>query len=112
MFRIGEMRRRAGLSQRQAADALGIRKDRLGDWERGTNMLSLGDACALADLFGCTLDELAGREWPSVQTVVDPVDRRLLDLYHGTDARGRATIMRVAEGERGVEGRPSRPVSA
>ena len=67
MFAIKLMRERAGLSQQQVADILGIKKARYGDWERETTMINLREAVRLADLFHCTLDELAGREWhPSI----------------------------------------------
>lgn len=112
MFEIKKMRIRAGLSQQQAADALEIKKARYGDWERETHIVNLRDAIRVADLFNCTLDELAGREWPppSTATAVGSLasdERDLIDLYRDTDARGKGAIMRTAEGEAGVEGQPS-----
>jgi DNA-binding XRE family transcriptional regulator len=61
-FKLREMRNRAKLNQQQVADALGIPKGRYGDWERETTTLNLKDAIELADLFNCSLDELAGHE--------------------------------------------------
>lgn len=61
-FQIKQMRERAGLSQQQVADELKIRVGRYGDWERETREINLRDAIKLADMFKCTLDELAGRD--------------------------------------------------
>ena len=64
MAKIKEMRQRAGLSQDQVAEALGITKRRYGSWERGERCVSLNEAVKIADICNCTLDELAGREAP------------------------------------------------
>lgn len=115
MFAIKKMRERAGLTQQDVADAIGIKKARYGDWERETREVNLRDAIRIADLFHCTLDELAGRNWPVADLTTD--EHRVVDAYRSTDARGRAAIMRTAEGEAGMEakrvhGEPADTVSA
>ena len=52
----------ADMKQWQAAKELGIAPNTLGNWEHGYHSLRIVDAWALADLYGCTLDELVGRE--------------------------------------------------
>ena len=52
----------ADMKQWQAAKELGIAPNTLSSWERGNHSLRIVEAWALADLYGCTLDELVGRE--------------------------------------------------
>ncbi|MBQ9005826.1 MAG: helix-turn-helix transcriptional regulator, partial [Atopobiaceae bacterium] len=77
MFAIKKMRERKGMTQQEVADALGIKKPRYGDWERETREINLRDAIRLAELFGCSLDELAGRPWPTQG--LSPEERALVD---------------------------------
>ncbi len=100
MFAIKKMRERAGLTQQEVADALDIKKARYGDWERETREVNLRDAIRIADLFRCTLDELAGRPWPT--NGLSPAERTLLDAYRTANAQGRAAIDAVAGASSGV----------
>ena len=91
-FRIALMRERAGFSQQEAADALGIKKGRYGDWERETREINLRDAIRLADLFNCSLDELAGHEVRTRERPpVSVEEMAIIDAYH-SDRRTRRTI--------------------
>lgn len=93
-FKLREMRDRARLSQQQVADSLGIPKGRYGDWERETTTLNLKDAIGLADLFGCTLDELAGHE---VRVPDHPVisadEHSIIDTYRAAGRLGKRVIL-------------------
>ena len=102
MFAIKKMRESAGLSQQDVADALGVKKPRYGDWERETTQINLRDAIRLADLFGCTLDELANHHVESAFPSLSPEERRLLDAYKTANAQGRAAIDAVAGASSGV----------
>ena len=105
MFAIKKMRMLAGFTQQEVADELGIKKARYGDWERETREINLRDAIRLADLFGCTLDELAGRPWPRRGLSSD--EQSLLDAYNDANAQGRDAIMAVASS--GAKGRRFEP---
>lgn len=98
MFAIKKMREIAGLSQQEAADALGETKRRYGGWEREEREINLRDAIRLAELFGCTLDELAGRPWPTQG--LTPEERALVDAYRASDERGQGNIMDTAGREK------------
>ena len=100
MFAIKSMRELAGFSQQDVADALGIKKARYGDWERETTMINLRDAIRLADLFHCTLDELAGREWPTGDSAITPDERDLVESYRRSDERGKGNILDIAHREK------------
>jgi len=103
-FEIARMRSYAGLTQQEAADALGVKKARYGDWERETREINFRDAIRLADLFGCSLDELAGRKTPNAHAPqLSPEAQELVDLYDSSNAQGRDAIMAVARASSGVE---------
>ena len=90
-FNIALMRTYAGLNQQQVADALGIKKARYGDWERETREINLRDAIRLADLFGCTLDELANHKVQS-RPSTSPDEQRMLDVYRDAPQEQRYMI--------------------
>lgn len=100
MFQIKKMRERTGMGQQEVAEALGITKRRYGGWEREEREINLRDAIHLADLFGCTLDELAGREWPRIEASLTPEEREILDAYRDTDLRGQDNIITTARREK------------
>ena len=100
MFAIKKMRERAGMTQQEVADHLGVKKPRYGDWERETREINLRDAIRLADLFRCTLDELAGREWPRAGNALTATEGELIDAYRASDERGRGNILSTAQREK------------
>lgn len=99
MFAIKKMRKRAKLSQQDVADALGIKTGRYGDWERETTMINLRDAIRLADLFRCSLDELAGVDIGDMATLTAN-EGELIDAYRASDERGRGNILSTAQREK------------
>jgi transcriptional regulator with XRE-family HTH domain len=100
MLNLRQLRIDSGLSVNQMADRLSVKPDTYRKWESETNAIPLEKAWACADVFHCTLDELAGRK--AVMLSEDEI--ALLGLYRSTDDRGRAAIMAIAESQRGDEG--------
>ena len=96
MFAIKKMRSRAGLSQQEAADALGVKKARYGDWERETTTINLRDAIRLADLFKCTLDELAGRSFIAKGRFSDPRQEELNRSFEALDPERQDRLVSTA----------------
>ncbi len=62
--KVKVLREARGWSQRDLAARLDVTPATVAQWETGVNGLSLKSAVALADLFGCTLDAVLGREPP------------------------------------------------
>lgn len=56
------IRARKGAPQSAVASAIGANRMTVSAWER-MGCIGLADAWALADYYGVTLDELAGRAW-------------------------------------------------
>ena len=63
--KVKALREARGWSQRDLAARLNVMPATVAQWETGVNGLSLKNAVALADLFGCTLDAVLGREPPA-----------------------------------------------
>ena len=96
--RLKDMRIRAGYKTAQEfADHKGMSVNTYRKYEGGARELSLALAWEFADDLGCTLDELAGREWPVERTWSDDGQRVLNDSYERLDAgaRSRAVDMLV-----------------
>ncbi len=64
MNNIRRLRERKGMSQGAIASALGITAQAVSKWERGESAPQWGMAPKLAELFGCTIDELYGLDPP------------------------------------------------
>ena len=66
--RIKECRKKAGLTQEQVAEALEIGYSTYRHYEYGNRMPLVTDAAKMAELFGVSLDYLAGlREEPKMK---------------------------------------------
>ena len=59
---LREKREKVGISQRKVASIIGVKCDTIRNWERGYSYPNILHCCDLADIYGCTLDELVGRE--------------------------------------------------
>lgn len=70
MLKLVELRKEKGLTQKDLAEKLGLNFKNIGSWEQGRAQPCIEDICLLADFFGCTTDELLGRE-PHASTAVD-----------------------------------------
>ena len=56
-------RKQAGYTQREAAERIGADPGSLGSWELGDGAVGFEQAWRLADLYGISLDQLAGRQF-------------------------------------------------
>ena len=63
-MRIKEIREAAGLTRIQVADRLGVTVVAVRKWETGLAMPNADKQPAQADLLGCTIDALYGRDRP------------------------------------------------
>ena len=61
-MRIKERRKACGITQVQLAELLGVGQSTVCGWETGAIKVPSDKLPVLADLFGCTIDALFGRE--------------------------------------------------
>lgn len=62
MIRVAELRKARGMSQTALARALDISTQAVGAWESGRNVPRTEMLPRLAEVFGCTIDELYTKE--------------------------------------------------
>lgn len=93
-LQLQRLRKLAGLSQQDMADALGIKKRTYGSWERQEVALSLEQAYRCALLLNCSTDDIAGLERPVSYT--DPEQRALNGYYESMNAGGRSAMVETA----------------
>lgn len=67
-MRLQQLRKRAGLSQRQLADAAGVPVGNIRHWEHGRRTPLLDAAARLAQALSVSIDELAGVGQAEAQT--------------------------------------------
>lgn len=97
-LQLMRLRKEAGYKSRKAlADALGddYTERRIKSWEDGVRMLSLKQACDIADLLHCTLDELAGRDFKPVE-FSDPRQQSLNHSYSLLNDRSKSDLVGIA----------------
>lgn len=58
--RIRTLRKQAGLSQKELADLVGIAQNTLSQYESGTRALRVETLKKLSEVFGCSMESLAG----------------------------------------------------
>ena len=92
MLQLRAIRKRRGMDAKRLAALLGVKTDRVYAWETERAEIPLHFAIQCADIFRCSLDELAGRETPPMSDSA----RMVLELYERADATGRAAIDAVA----------------
>lgn len=60
-MRLEELRKRSGMTQRELAAMMGVQQNTISQWETGTRNPSSTNIPRLADILGCTIDELYSR---------------------------------------------------
>ena len=71
------------------------------DYEQGRHSFTLEKAWEFADLLGCSLDELAGRQWPPEGAPAsEPGEASLVSAYRDLSEEGREVAVNVVVGMR------------
>lgn len=103
-IQLKRLRKEAGYkNRRDFANALGgnFTERRITSWENGERMMSLEQACVIADFLGCSLDELAGRRFEATEAPApDPAHRGLVESYDSLSEEGREVADSVMAGLR------------
>lgn len=99
---FGKMRKAAGYTQRAVSDLSGIPLSTLRRWEQGINEPDVDSMILLADLYGCTTDDLLGSRFSGAAAArIDDTDPRLteiIDLYESMTNTGREALLATARG--------------
>lgn len=95
-LKMKQIRVGLGLGQKDVAEKLGMPVRRYGSYERGERTLSLEDAARIADVFDCSLDELAGRDWRQASDYADPRQAELNRCWESLDPERQDRILTIA----------------
>ena len=63
------LRKKAGFTQEQLAEKIGVSRQAIANWEKGENTPDITKCIALAELYGVSVDELVGHSKPSDEAV-------------------------------------------
>ena len=96
-LQLRPLRERKRLTQSEFAKEVGSTLRKVSAWERGETKLTLEDACRIADFLECTLDELAGREWPRAPAYAEPMQTELNRAYESLDDGRRKRLVEQAQ---------------
>ena len=100
--RLKRLREEAGLGQAEVAAATGIERTLISKMENKGNVTDWHKMCALADLFGVTLDYLRhGQTVPSLEgggeIIKDADERSLVRMWRAMNEGERLALRAVAE---------------
>lgn len=66
---ITDKRLLARLNQEEVASAIEVSTGTIWNWENGISQPNIRKVWQLADYYGCSMDELCGREPPNTQSI-------------------------------------------
>ena len=95
-LQIKTLRLRAGMTRRDLATQMKVSHHTIRSWELSASQPSLEKACLLAEIFDCTLDELAGRDFVE-QPQFDDRQQKLNEMYEILDDEGCEKILEQAD---------------
>lgn len=61
-LRVRELREQHGITQEELAQRLGVEPPAVSKWDRNLAFPRMDKLVAMADIFGCTVDYILGRE--------------------------------------------------
>lgn len=91
-------RKKAGLTQKQFADMLGVKNTAVSNWESGNNSIDIETLFAACEVFGVTLNDMYGKySTDSCSSVQDlPADEsQLLATYRALNNQGKEYILQT-----------------
>lgn len=96
---LQEMRRKAGFkSARAFAESIKMNPTTYTQYEQGIRNFTLEKAWEFADALDCSLDELAGRQWPprGAAGSADPMRDELVRCYDASTTENRHSLVVAA----------------
>lgn len=98
-------RKQSGMTQEDVAKALGIPKKTYQNYEYEVREPDYDILCALADLYGISIDALVGRDWTTVASKDDDeAERELIERYRSLTSEGKRVLSAIADTLCGVYG--------
>lgn len=93
--RLKDERERLGFSPLQMAELMGVGKNTVINWEKGSSAPDAMQLCVFAAAGGDVLFVLTGQSGPAPEIALTHEEQALVDNYRHADAEGRETARRV-----------------
>lgn len=87
-------RKKAGLTQKQLAEKLGVRNSAVSNWESGNNSIDIDTLFAACDVFGVTINDMYGQPSSPAQSLSDD-EMNLLSMYRELNIQGKEYILQT-----------------
>lgn len=95
-LQLRSFRKAHRLTQEELANKIGQTPRVVSAWERGETSITLSDAAVIADVFGCSLDELAGRDFRPEGSYSDPRQAELNRVWGQIGEQRRDRLLETA----------------
>lgn len=105
--KIAELRTRAGMTQKQLANKLGVSQQAVYYYEQGDRDIKASLLVSMAKALGCTISDLLDVDLPNEganEYRLTTEEASLIRMFRSTDRRGRDTIIAVAESQERPKG--------
>lgn len=97
-LKLRMLRKDKGYTQEQLAKAINATKRQVGAWERGENDIPMDSAVLIADLLGCSIDDIAGRRVNGRVFPLSIEEQELVDIMRTVTPEGQRQLMVYARG--------------
>lgn len=95
-------RKRAGLTQRELADKLGVKNTAVSNWESGNNSVDIETLFLASKIFGVSLADMYGQYSaspdPAPAAVLAPDETQLVTDYRSMNAEGKTAALAAVHG--------------
>ena len=92
-------RKKAGLTQKQLADKLGVKNTAVSNWESGNNSVDIESLFLASEIFGVTLNDMYGRySKDTVSHALKEDEAQLLEDYRSLNLQGQAAALAAVHG--------------
>lgn len=87
-------RKKAGLTQKQLADKIGVKNTAVSNWESGNNSIDIDTLCLVCEVFGITLNDIYGG-YSEKSTVLSADEMNLIATYREISDQGKQYLLQT-----------------
>ena len=87
-------RKKAGLTQKQLADKIGVKNTAVSNWESGNNSIDIDTLCLVCEVFGITLNDIYGG-YSEKLTVLSADEMNLIATYRDISDQGKQYLLQT-----------------
>ena len=87
-------RKKAGLTQKQLADKIGVKNTAVSNWESGNNSIDIDTLCLVCEVFGITLNDIYGG-YSEKSAVLSADEMNLIATYREISDQGKQYLLQT-----------------